>query len=964
MSQISVQNNVNIVDVNTKNNQVLVTDPTLPTTVTIDNTITEVVEVITPGPQGPPGDPSIFTSSFVNIDVYNEFTSSYNTGSFTGSFTGDLIGTASFATSASFASTSSIALIPPTLQQVLDFNRDLVDGVFNAGTGAGEGNTGINQNALGEKAGFFNTGNNQNALGEGAGFFNTGNNQNALGESAGFKNAGNNQNALGEGAGAGNTGENQNALGASAGVDNTGDNQNAIGRGAGLGNTGVNQNALGEGAGLGNTGDNQNAIGSEAGFDNSGQNQNAFGNAAGFENTGNDVNAFGSRAGNSNVYNNVNLFGNNAEATADGQTVLSKDGTIMARIDTANLTDSRKYDLPDNSGIIALTSDLVSYVPYTGATQNVNLGNNSITASNFIGTASFATSASFAFTSSIALNIPTNTSQLINDGEDGNSPYVTANQLPSNLNLFATNVISDVPSYFKLVTSIDDPDYNTIPVDISTGAITTTNQFIASLVTSAGVLLGNPGIVNLTTVGNIRKVSGTGVAEFYYEVYHRDSGGIETLIATSNATPPVNVSVYTEFIALALLNNGTFLPTDRIVVKYYGNRISGGSNPTYEFQFGGLAPVRTLFPVPASNLPIFPTKTSDLINDGANGIDPFITILDIPYQISKHTNLASFPLTGNDAFVYLAEDTGLFYLWNGISGTYDQITNNVFPTGLERITEGAKTGWRLIGRNPANYGDIGNEAVDISISNSSSTTRGSIGNQSFCTGLNNSSSGNRSFSQGTENISSGVASVSLGERNFSRSNSELSIGHWGTDYTPVGAGTAATNTTDRVFNIGNGLGDSFRSNAFTVFKNGALRIFRATLASITNAASGFFIFNSGDNNRPYIHNGTKWHGLEYKKEVKVVAGTTYTLVEEDADKILHFTNNSDVTLTIPTGLSPTNRYEGKQLGDGQILFGTDVGVDLRVGASELAKTAEKYSVFGLDVIGTEEYMLFGKLELS
>jgi hypothetical protein len=88
MSEIVVQNNVNIVDVNTKNNQVLVTDPTLPTTVTVDNTITEVVEVITPGPQGSPGDPSILTGSFVNINVYNEFTSSYNTGSFTGSFSG------------------------------------------------------------------------------------------------------------------------------------------------------------------------------------------------------------------------------------------------------------------------------------------------------------------------------------------------------------------------------------------------------------------------------------------------------------------------------------------------------------------------------------------------------------------------------------------------------------------------------------------------------------------------------------------------------------------------------------------------------------------------------------------------------------------------------------------------------------------------------------------------------------
>ena len=92
MSQISVQNNVNIVDVNTKNNQVLVTDPTLPTTVTIDNTITEVVEVITPGPQGPPGDPSSLTGSFVSTSSFNAFTSSYNTGSFLGNFTGSFSG--------------------------------------------------------------------------------------------------------------------------------------------------------------------------------------------------------------------------------------------------------------------------------------------------------------------------------------------------------------------------------------------------------------------------------------------------------------------------------------------------------------------------------------------------------------------------------------------------------------------------------------------------------------------------------------------------------------------------------------------------------------------------------------------------------------------------------------------------------------------------------------------------------
>ena len=49
------------------------------------------------------------TSSFVTTSSFNSFTSSYNTGSFSGSFTGNLIGTASFATSASQAVSASYA---------------------------------------------------------------------------------------------------------------------------------------------------------------------------------------------------------------------------------------------------------------------------------------------------------------------------------------------------------------------------------------------------------------------------------------------------------------------------------------------------------------------------------------------------------------------------------------------------------------------------------------------------------------------------------------------------------------------------------------------------------------------------------------------------------------------------------------------------------------------------------------
>lgn len=53
-------------------------------------------------------------------------------------------------------------------------------------------------------------------------------------------------------------------------------------------------------------------------------------------------------------------------------TVTNGNGGIATIIN--NLTTSRSYLLPNNSGTFALTSNLASYVPYTGATNNVNLG--------------------------------------------------------------------------------------------------------------------------------------------------------------------------------------------------------------------------------------------------------------------------------------------------------------------------------------------------------------------------------------------------------------------------------------------------------------------------------------------------------------------------------------------------------------------------------------------------------------
>jgi hypothetical protein len=129
----------------------------------------------------------------------------------------------------------------------------------------------------------------------------------------------------------------------------------------------------GDTAGDNNTGTNVNALGRGAAFDNTGNAVNALGQEAAVGNIGNDVNALGFRAGVENTFNNVNLFGETAQADENGQTVLSKDGTIMARISTAELTASRKYTLQDADGTLAFLDD-VTGVPYTGATQDVDLG--------------------------------------------------------------------------------------------------------------------------------------------------------------------------------------------------------------------------------------------------------------------------------------------------------------------------------------------------------------------------------------------------------------------------------------------------------------------------------------------------------------------------------------------------------------------------------------------------------------
>ncbi|MXN91304.1 hypothetical protein GR160_08690 [Flavobacterium sp. Sd200] len=92
---------------------------------------------------------------------------------------------------------------------------------------------------------------------------------------------------------------------------------------------------------------------------------------------------------------------------------------------------------------------------------------------------------------------------------------------------------------------------------------------------------------------------------------------------------------------------------------------------------------------------------------------------------------------------------------------------------------------------------------------------------------------------------------------------------------------------------------------------------------------------------------------------------TYTLLAEDRDMWLVFEIQTDFFVKIPTNVFTANTLlEGENADTGQATFITD-GNDLILhhGASELPKTAEMNSVFGLKFRTVNDVSLFGKLEM-
>ena len=267
--------------------------------------------------------------------------------------------------------------------------------------------------------------------------------------------------------------------------------------------------------------------------------------------------------------------------------------------------------------------------------------------------------------------------------------------------------------------------------------------------------------------------------------------------------------------------------------------------------------------------------TSSTVSDLATEISN----LDPPLVIGQN-DIYLFKLTNGDSYVLKDKGKGTY----GVGGVTDLVVEDFIqinsdiekpPTGLEAIDEGNGVGFRLIGKDPENYGNIGLNAVDLSESFLPSQSMGATGPMSHAEGSITTASGYASHAEGNETTASGVGSHAEGSFNFARAEGEHSGGRYGTDYTPANDGT------DRIMNYGIGDADFNRLDGLTLFRNGAVRFFRAALSSITNAAAGFFIFDSGKQNRPAVHNGTGWEHLAYESDIAVQSkennGTVFDL---------------------------------------------------------------------------------------
>ncbi len=96
--------------------------------------------------------------------------------------------------------------------------------------------------------------------------------------------------------------------------------------------------------------------------------------------------------------------------------------------------------------------------------------------------------------------------------------------------------------------------------------------------------------------------------------------------------------------------------------------------------------------------------------------------------------------------------------------------------GLEALDEGNGIGWRLKGRDPNLYQNIGTNAVDLSASSPSITPAGASGDYSIAMGFGTSAAGNSAIATGRHAKAEGSSSVAMGSNTTASGTASIAMG--------------------------------------------------------------------------------------------------------------------------------------------------------------------------------------------
>ena len=314
-----------------------------------------------------------------------------------------------------------------------------------------------------------------------------------------------------------------------------------------------------------------------------------------------------------------------------------------------------------------------------------------------------------------------------------------------------SSVTEGINTGIRLSTSNDQNHGN-----IGSNALDLSYQTTPSTTTGAtgefSIALGN----NTTSSGYVSTVTGLGSTA---------SGGASTAMGIyTNATGDFSTAMGNRTTASG--NSSTALGGNTIASDYaslvIGQYNASGSSATSANSFSTVAP-------------------AFVIGNGTFGAnsDAFKVLFNGNTYVSNSLHLGGIEITSTATELNLL--SGATSLGTGI---------------LSPVTENSNTGVRLSTANAANHGDIGKNAVDLSYSNSASSTRGATGTQATSMGYETTASGSLSTAMGGFTTASATQSTSMGGNTTASGTYATSMGGFttasGYSSTAMGANTTAS----------------------------------------------------------------------------------------------------------------------------------------------------------------------------